>query len=341
MKIVVPLINGRSGNDVYFHNLKQGLAPQRVKMELVYFNSAFEFAPRLASLRFLRRTRSGDFSLVHANADHGDSFRLPSKPFIVTVHHNVFEKQYQKRAGVREKAYHFGLLRTRLFRALEAADQVVAVSHATRISLERSFGARPIRVIHNGVDTEVFKPTAPSGAVSPSKIVRLLFVGNLIRRKGADLLPRIMRELGCGYGLSYVAGLRPTPGFDQPNMHLRVVKSLNELVNLYNACDVFVFPSRLEGFGYAVAEAMACGKPVVCTNGSSLPELVVEGRGGFLCEQDNVEQFAEEIRRLGSDGDLRSRMGDFNRRRILESFTLRRMAEGHRRLYEDTLALRG
>lgn len=60
---------------------------------------------------------------------------------------------------------------------------------------------------------------------------------------------------------------------------------------MYNFCDILLLPSCREGFGYAVAEAMACGKPVICTNSSSLPELVMEGKGGFLCEQDNIEDF--------------------------------------------------
>lgn len=65
-------------------------------------------------------------------------------------------------------------------------------------------------------------------------------------------------------------------------------------------CIIFVISfylllSRLEGFGYAVAEAMACEKPVVCTNGSLLPELVVDQKSGFLCEQDNVSDFVKKL----------------------------------------------
>jgi glycosyltransferase involved in cell wall biosynthesis len=77
----------------------------------------------------------------------------------------------------------------------------------------------------------------------------------------------------------------------------------------------------------------------VCTNGSSLPELVVNGHGGFLCASGDVEEFAERIVRLGADAALRERMGEFNRARILEKFTAGRMADDYCRLYEDCAAL--
>jgi glycosyltransferase involved in cell wall biosynthesis len=93
-------------------------------------------------------------------------------------------------------------------------------------------------------------------------------------------------------------------------------------VEAYQRSDILIFPSRLEGFGYPVAEAMACGKPVVCTNYASLPELVEEGQGGYLCPVDDVEAFAERIRHLGKEADLRRRMGRYNRARVERGFSL-------------------
>ena len=103
----------------------------------------------------------------------------------------------------------------------------------------------------------------------------------------------------------------------------------------YQRSDIFLFPSRLEGFGYPVAEAMACGKPVVCTNYSSLPELVEDGRGGTLCPRDDVDAFAEGIRRLARDPDLRAQMGAYNRAKVEEQFTLSRCVQRYVKLYEE------
>ena len=111
---------------------------------------------------------------------------------------------------------------------------------------------------------------------------------------------------------------------------------LSELVRMYNLIDIFITPSRLEGFGYTVAEAMACGKPVVATNISSLPELVINEKGGFLCDIDNIQDFVSRINYLSDDENLRRRMGRFNRERVNNFFSLDRMGKEYINLYKKT-----
>jgi glycosyltransferase involved in cell wall biosynthesis len=82
---------------------------------------------------------------------------------------------------------------------------------------------------------------------------------------------------------------------------------------------------------------MACGKPVVATNGSSLPELVVDEKGGFLCEMDNVQDFVERIRYLAGNEQVRKTMGMFNRDRVTELFTLEEMVNRYIRIYRSML----
>ena len=113
--------------------------------------------------------------------------------------------------------------------------------------------------------------------------------------------------------------------------------SQEELIHLYNFCDMLLFPSRLEGFGLAVTEAMACGKPVIATNGSSLPELIVDEKGGYLCEMDNINDFVRKIELLCDDAPLMHRMGNFNRQRVYERFTLCRMAQQYSLAYQKLL----
>jgi glycosyltransferase involved in cell wall biosynthesis len=168
--------------------------------------------------------------------------------------------------------------------------------------------------------------------------VRLLFVGNCTRRKGFDLLPLILNQLGSGFALEYTSGLRATAG-SPPHPAMRPLGRLSagELRAAYQRCDVLLFPSRLEGFGRPVAEAMACGKPVVCTNYASLPELVDDELGGYLCPRDDVEGFTDRIRRLAADPDLRARMGLYNRAKIERQFSLTRWALDYLALYRELL----
>lgn len=337
VKVFIPIIRSGTGSEVYFEDLKYALSKDQITVEIVRLSPYLEFTPYIAKAALLWRSEVRDCAIVHTNADYGTTFKVPSKPFVVTVHHNVFDESYQKCTNLAQKAYHYGLLKRRIAQALSSADRVVAVSHSTKASLERTFGFTKIDVVYNGVDTDVFQPKKVPVLPEFASKVRLLFVGNLIRRKGADLLPEIMRRLGGDYVLFYTTGFRPREAFKEPNMIPLGVRSREDLVDIYNSCNIFLFPSRLEGFGYAVAEAMACGKPVVCTNCSSLPELVIDQKGGFLCEQDNLEDFAEKIKILGWDEKLRRSMGQFNRQRVLESFTLDRMAESYLRLYEGLL----
>ena len=76
-----------------------------------------------------------------------------------------------------------------------------------------------------------------------------------------------------------------------------------QLPALLNAAEVFAFPSHFEGFGLPPLEAMACGVPVVCSNASSLPEVV--GEAGLLVAPDDLRAWVEALDRLLSDPALR------------------------------------
>jgi glycosyltransferase involved in cell wall biosynthesis len=95
----------------------------------------------------------------------------------------------------------------------------------------------------------------------------------------------------------------------------------DEKADYYNLADIFVLPSLLEGFGMVAAETMACGKPVVASNTSSLPEVVVDGETGFLADPTCVGDFAEKILRLVRDADLRREMGEKGRAYVLQNFS--------------------
>jgi len=98
-----------------------------------------------------------------------------------------------------------------------------------------------------------------------------------------------------------------------------------ELLQLYNACDVFVFPSFYEGFGLPALEAMACGRAVVCSDASALPE-VVDG-AAILFDPYAVDEMVRAIADILVDGELRARWSGWG-------CSARRISAGRRRLQD-------
>jgi glycosyltransferase involved in cell wall biosynthesis len=165
----------------------------------------------------------------------------------------------------------------------------------------------------------------------------LFFSGNASRRKGADLFVPVMNQLGRDFELRVTGGLRrDTASFvDAPNIRYLGRLSEEELIRQINEADIAFQPSRREGFGLSILEAMACGKPIVSSNASAIPEVVVHEKGGYLCEAGSVSQLVEAIRRLAGSPSLRSQMGQFNRQVVQEKFTLDRMARAYCKLYRS------
>lgn len=218
---------------------------------------------------------------------------------------------------------------------LTRADAVTAVSAYTADQVRAVFRRDNVAVIPNGIDTQVFRP-GPNRP--PRQPFRLLFVGNWSLRKGADLLPEIMKRLGPNFELWTTAGLRGRRATRNlpANVHfLGRVGSTEELVRLYQDCDALLFPSRLEGFGLVALEAQACGLPVIATNGSSLVEVIAHDNTGLLCASNDVEAFVTAVKRLASDDNVRCHMGSAGRERAIQYFSEDVQANQYKKIYDN------
>jgi glycosyltransferase involved in cell wall biosynthesis len=335
IRVRYPVIRNFSGADIYFERLAEGVAAEGGQVELRFFPHILEFLPYTTLRPFFRQRH--DCDLVHTKAEYGWLFAEPDKPLVVTLAHSVFDPTYENYKGPLKRLYHRMKLGRNILRSFAVAERIVAVSRFTAQQIGEAFGCKDVRTIYNGVDVKFFRP-APEPPRAGNGPIRLLYVGNLTARKGFPLLAPILDRLGSGYALEYTTGLR-TSGSRPPHPAMQPLGRLTRrgLLEAYQRCDLLLFPSRLEGFGYPVAEAMACGKPVVCTRHSSLPELVEDGQGGYLCALDNVEEFAEAVRRVAADPGRRQQMGAHNRARAEEMFSLERCAREYTKLYRELL----
>ena len=330
MKILYGVLTGKSGGDVYSDLLKS--SQKKFSHEISYksYHRNWSFDPYLLK-RFVKI--DSQFDLIHSNAEYGFAFKKQSIPLIISVLHIINKPMKTDYLTLPQKMY-YQLMLSYIRRSLKAAKFVVAISKATEETVRNLYGITNIKTIYCGIDTDIFKPVLIDQDPYPDKI-KLLFVGNLTKRKGVDLLPQIMDKLDNRYVLLYTTGLRtPKRVFTNKRMIPLGRLSTSEMIHWYNVCDICLLPTRLEGFGYAIAEAMACGKPVVTSNCSSLPEIVINGENGFLCQVGNVADFVDKIQTLANNPAMCNNMGNNNRNRIINFFSIEKMGKEYNELYQ-------
>jgi glycosyltransferase involved in cell wall biosynthesis len=164
-----------------------------------------------------------------------------------------------------------------------------------------------VTVIHPGVDTRLFRPAAER---RPGPL-RVLFVGGDFERKGGGDLVEALAGLDADVQLQVVTGA-PVPGLSgRPGVrvHAGLRPQSEALVSLYRQADVFALPSRGDCFPQAVAEAMACGMPVVATNVGAMADMVRDGVNGYLVPPRSIGDLRQALGRLAGDASLRRSMG--------------------------------
>jgi len=329
MKIWIPVIRAGTGADVYAEMLAAGISRHGIQYDLNCFNHCFELFPFL--LRVVPAPPRTDITV--ANSWNGYAFKRKGIKLVITVYHCIHDEAYAPYRSPVQKIYHDTCVYVHEYCSLKAADKVVAISNYTAASIKKIFNYHDPAVIYPGTDTAYFSPGQKTRHTDK---FRLLFVGTPSRRKGFDLLRPIMQRLGAGFTLSYTGAVKSAVAVD----NIQALGNLGKdaLLQEYRDCDALLFPTRFEGFGYAVCEAMACGKPVITSDNSSLPELVQHNETGLLCKTDDVDAFVQAVRLLADNRDLAGRMGDAGRERALRNFTLEKMAENHIRLYEKILS---
>jgi glycosyltransferase involved in cell wall biosynthesis len=198
-------------------------------------------------------------------------------------------------------------------RAIMRADLVVTVSHALAARLQDavSLGASSrIAVIDMGVDTGVFRPDPASRAsldLSPQERI-ILFAGKLVEVKGLDVLLDAFALLRVGAAADRLVLVGDGPLHHVLRERARALDIVDhvtflgqlsqaEVARWMSAADVFVLPSRDEGLGLVLLEAMACGTPCVGTTVGGIPEALPE-RCGRLVEPERSDELARAIAEL-------------------------------------------
>ncbi len=335
MKIWLPFVKTGTGTDVFTETLADSLLHRGHEVHLAPFTHGWQYAPW--RLRLVREPEGTQ--VVVANSWNAFAFKRSGIPLVSVEHLLVLDPALADYRSSAQSAFHKTLVRHFERLSADRADAIVAVSEYTARQLRQQLAVSEVRVIYNGVDTSFFAPVAHRPPTPGSRPMRLLFVGTLSRRKGADLLPEIMRRLGPGFELLFTGEpggnkyVRPGPG-------LIALGRLDRKAVLaaYREADVLVFPTRLEGLGLVALEAMACRTPVVASRMGPVVEIIEDGVNGRLCPVDNVNAFADAIRELRDDPDRHSMMGVAARDTVEARFSIDRMTDGYEALFERLVA---
>lgn len=330
MRIWFPTIVGNSGADIYTRRLARALTQRNIDVHIDWLPTAYQFAPSLLS----RRPPPPGTRVVHANSWSAFAFKRANLPLVVTEHHCVFDPAYRPHQNLPQFLYHNRVIRRYAMRSYALASAVVAVSEFTAQSLRTAAGLTDVDVLPNFIDTNRYRPAEVPRHARPRPF-RLLFVGNPTSRKGGDLLEPIMLKLGSDFELRFTSGLRGEIRGNYPKNMIPLGR-LDEadLIRAYQECDALLYPSRFEGFGYSALEAMACGKPVVASDSTALPEVTLDGVTGFLCKIGDIDGFAEACRRLAGDDTLRAQLGNNARNRAVGHFSEEVAIQRYLALYE-------
>lgn len=278
--------------------------------------------------------------LIHTTPDYAYFHTRKNVPLVATFHNYVLDDFMRSYSSSLQNIHYQIDLKYFTKLALAKARMITAVSHFTSnlVSREMQLDKSRIRVIYNGVDTRLFTPPKLINK-SQTQNISVLFSGNLTRRKGAQWLKPIADRLAKNITIFYTSGLQPRGSLSGHHQLLCLgAIPYQKMPSVYQNSDILLFPTVREGFGLAAAEAMACGLPVVATRCSSLPELIDEGKGGFLCTPGDVEDFAEKINHLAENPQLRREMGDYNRAKVEIMFTRERMISQYQELFEEVLS---
>lgn len=325
-------IRTNTGTDVFTKRLVNELKAQGIKAKITWLPLRAEYAPWTVPVPEAPEWATA----IHVSTWLHPRFIPDQLPLVATLHHAIHHPDTRNYKGWLRAAYHKYWIAPIERRIMRRADRVIAVSQFVADSAKVALLDVPIQVIHNGINTDVYKPG--ERARNSSEPYQLLYVGSWMARKGVDLLAPIMRELGGAFELRYTGGPEAEKAKEHmpPNMiDIGRLQGDAAVVNAMQGAYAMLFPSRSEGHPLVAIEAMACGLPVVASRIGPLIEAIDQGETGILCQLDDIASFVNAVRSLSADPVKHDAMRRMAQSRMQERFSKRAMTEKYLAAYRD------
>ena len=202
-------------------------------------------------------------------------------------------------------------------REIELSDQIWCYSNSVYESyLNNGVSEEKLFLCPLGVDTDLFKPDKNQQNEKGDKF-RIIFVGNINIEKGAHILLDSLTSDKIRDCELFILG--STPEYFRPILkkyinileakNIKVFTQLEHPLKLLQSSDVFILPSFHDSFGLSVLEAMACGLPVIVTNGVGSSDLVSHNNNGFITQVGSKEEILQKILYLQRDKEAKNSFG--------------------------------
>jgi glycosyltransferase involved in cell wall biosynthesis len=203
-----------------------------------------------------------------------------------------------------------------------------------------------VRVIHNGIDTDIFIPGEKNRLREelnlPLDKFLVLFVAEFSTDnpfKGGEIVREVIRKT-TNESICFITIGAENKSVNQHHIEFPYISDERELAKLYAACDVLFYPTNADNFPLVVLEAMSCGLPVIASAIAGIPEIIQDNTNGFLVEgysivsnYENVLQQVFEIRNTTTFQEIMKK----SRETVLEKFSLSMMLENYHELYRSLL----
>ncbi len=237
---------------------------------------------------------------------------------------------------------------------------LIAVSNATkRFHAEQGVMPGKLQVIYNGVDTEVFRPATTAGTLRKElglsdSAVLLANIGQICLRKGQTLLAQAAASLAEEFpdanyvfigkrhsqkteSIEYEKAIRLT--FREAGIEDRLfcLGFREDIPAILNQVDLLVHTAHQEPLGRVLLETASCGKAIVATDVGGTAEILTDLVSALLVPPDDLEKLTAAIRRMLTDSELRIRLGQQARKRVIEKFSLPEAADQVRMFWRSFL----
>lgn len=339
----------RSGHDVsvaYFREQPdeaRSLVPDFQSSRIKLFDLGYNSNKILAWIRLFRIVRELKPDIVHTHLSRRDMLaprlsRLAGASSVISTVHNV------------EPFFNSSIWRPIIRWSYGANDCLIGISGAVIKTLKHQLMIpnQKLELIHYGINVERFLTKEGNDLKQEFGFAKNDFVigniGRLDPQKGQKYLIRAMpliKEASPNARLVIVGhdcGLKDDLQELIESLGLQgdvIITGFRDATSVLKTFDIFVLPSLWEGLGLVLLEAMACKKPVVASNIDAIPEIVDNGKTGFLVSPKDTKALAEAIIKILQDSNLLKSLGDAGYHRAISEFSINKMVTKTTEVYEE------